>query len=106
MNIMIDEPIPQTTRDAFDPYAFVGWLYTCVTWQDDGPPDEHDGSSPCIIALGATQLGWRFDAACRVGWRLLLENEDAGQWARTFLLPQCNKFITGCLLGETRSRAL
>jgi hypothetical protein len=83
-------------------YAFVGWLFTCITWQGHGLPDEPDGE--WIRRLGMTSLGWRFDAACRNGWALVEADPDALAWAKKHLLPLASRHIVGCLTAETVSR--
>jgi hypothetical protein len=80
-------------------YAFLGWVWTCTThphWRPDKP------AFPYLAALGDLFGEWRFDIALRTGWELL--DDECRGWAEEHLLPKCDDFIRGCLLGEIRSR--
>lgn len=98
----IDAILDATPDRASLAYAVVGWLYTCITWQGHGYPEEPDGE--WIRRLGMTGLGWRFDAACRRGWAVIVANPDALAWAEQHLLPLASLHIRECLTGETVSK--
>jgi len=83
-----------------DQYAFIGWIWTC-TFHPEWVPDE-ESVTPLIKRLGQTEFGWRFDASCRNGWSKL--SDDAIEFAKDNLLPLCNEFLRGCLIGDYHSR--